>query len=234
MRPARGILLAMACALPHVAQAARPMTTDDARLAEAGACQLETWVRRNEGSTELWAMPACNPWGGLELGFGAARTHAGGKSRFTDEVLQAKTLLRPLGEESWGLALAAGTTRHPARASSNGWPGDAYLNVPLSVPVLRETWIAHFNAGAVRQRDTGRTLGTWSFGNELRLRNDSFLTVEAFRSDFGGPFYQVGFRHWVVRDRVEVDGSVGTRAGAFADGRWFTLGLHLQFPPFMR
>jgi hypothetical protein len=142
--------------------------------------------------------------------------------------------LRPLGEASWGLALAAGTTRHPDRASGNGWPGDAYLNVPLSVPVVREAWIAHFNAGAVRQRDRGRTLGTWSFGNELRLRDDSFVTAEVFRSDFGRASYQLGFRRWLLHDRIEVDGSAGTRAGAFASARWLTLGLHLQFPPFSR
>src|SRR5205085_4870162 len=120
---------------------------------------------------------ACNPWGGLELAFGAARTRAGGTSRFTDVVVQAKALLRPLDDNAWGLGIVAGTTRHPAREHDNGWPGDPFVNVPLSVAVLRDTWFAHFNAGAVRERESGRTLGIWAFGNEVRLREDVFLTA---------------------------------------------------------
>jgi hypothetical protein len=32
--------------------AARPLITDDARIADPQACQLKTWMRRNQGSTE--------------------------------------------------------------------------------------------------------------------------------------------------------------------------------------
>jgi hypothetical protein len=226
--------LALACATPDVASAARPMVADDARLADAGACQLESWVRRNEESTEYWAMPACNPWGNLELGVGAARTRAQGSSRFTDVLVQAKTLLRPLTDDGWGVGATFGTTRHPAREHDSGWPGDVFLNVPLSRAVLRETWIVHVNAGAVRERSSGRTLGTWALGNELRVNEDLFVTAEAFRNDFGRPLYQVGFRHWLVRDRVEIDGSAGMRGAAAANEHWFTLGVHLQFAPFGR
>ena len=232
MKRAAALGLALASTAPPGAHGARPMVTDDARLADAGACQFETWVRRNDASTEYWAMPACNPWGGVELGFGAARTQAGAGGRFSDALLQAKTLLRPLREDSWGLAVTVGTYRHPVRVHDHRWPGDPYVNVPFSVSVLSDSWVAHVNAGAIRERDSGRTLGTWGFGHEVRLREDLFLTAEAFRADFGRPLYQVGLRHWVVRDRVQVDGSAGTRGGGSAREHGFTLGVHLQFPPF--
>ena len=34
------------------AWAARPLITDDARIVDAKSCQIETWRRHNEGSTE--------------------------------------------------------------------------------------------------------------------------------------------------------------------------------------
>jgi hypothetical protein len=234
MKHAAAVSLALACAGPEAAQAARPMITDDARLAEAHACQLDSWVRRNEGSTEWWAMPACNPSGGWELGFGAARTRARGTSRFTDALVQVKTLLRALDDNAWGLGLAAGTARHPAHERDNGWPGDPFVNVPLSIAVRPETWFAHFNAGAVRERDSGRTLATWAFGNEVRLGDATYVTAEVFGSGRGRASGQAGFRYWLLRDRIQLDGSVGTRAGAAANDRWFTLGVHIQFPAFMR
>jgi hypothetical protein len=104
----------------------------------------------------------------------------------------------------------------------------------LSVAVLdADRWTAHFNAGAVRQRDTGRTLGTWGFGNEVRLGSRLFFIPEVFRSDFGRPFYQAGLRYWVVKDRVQVDATTGNRVTGDATTRWFSLGLRLLTPPFL-
>lgn len=230
----RAAALAIALAVPAAAHAARPMVTDDARIVDAKACQLESWVRHDPDSTQLWALPACNPTGNLELTFGGARTREAGESRFTDNVLQAKTILRPLGDAGWGAALTLGTTRHPARETASGWPGDPYVNVPVSVVVLdAERWVAHFNAGAVRQRDSGHTLGTWGFGNEVHLARDLFFIPEIFRSDFGRPFYQVGLRYWVVKDRVQVDATTGNRMNGDDGTRWFSIGLRLLTPRFL-
>lgn len=223
---------ALALAAMPAAHAARPMVTDDARIVDAKACQLESWVRHDDASTQLWALPACNPTGNLELTFGGARTRAASESRFTDNVLQAKTMVHSLADSSWGLALTLGTTRHPARESATGWPGDPYVNVPLSVIVLdADRWNVHFNAGAVRQRDTGRTLGTWGFGNEVRVARDLFLIPELFRGDFGRPFYQAGLRYWIVKDRVQVDATTGNRVNGDSGTRWFSVGLRLLTPP---
>ena len=124
------LLLALAA---REAIAARPMITDDARVVDPKACQVESWVRRNRESTEAWALPACNPTGHFELTFGGARTWEHGESAFTDQQIQAKTVLRPLETDGWGLALAVGTVRHPKRETANGWPGDAYFYVPVSI-----------------------------------------------------------------------------------------------------
>jgi hypothetical protein len=230
-RGARGPLLALALVAPEWAHAGRPMIADDARVATAKGCQVESWIRGTDDATEAWTVPACNPGGNLELAFGGARTREGGDSRFTENVLQAKTLFRPVTDAQWGLGLTVGTVRHPARATANGWPGDSYVNVPLSVPVLGDAWIAHLNAGAVRRRDSGRDLGTWAFANEVRVNGSLFVIPEIFRADFGRPFVQAGLRYEVVRDRVQVSAAIGDRI--HGGERWFSLGVSLFSPPFL-
>ena len=63
------------------AEAARPFVTDDARMTAAGSCQLESWTRFYDDNTEVWALPACNPTGNLELTFG------GGQARYQETSL---------------------------------------------------------------------------------------------------------------------------------------------------
>ena len=215
------------------AGAARPMITDDARTVDPKACQIESWIRRNRESTEMWALPACNPTGHFELTFGGARVVEHGESAFTDQVVQVKAILRPLETDSWGLGLAVGTVRHPKRESASGWPGDAYFYVPLSVAYANDAWVVHVNAGAVNRRDQRQTLVTWGIGNEIRLRDDLYFIPEIFRSERGRPFYQVGFRYWVVKDRLQMDATYGNRAVSDTGERWFSIGLRLLSPPFL-
>ncbi|MGZ5073010.1 MAG: hypothetical protein ACXWBL_07725 [Usitatibacter sp.] len=143
------------------AGAARPMITDDARIVDSKACQVESWIKRNRDSTEFWALPACNPTGNVELTFGGARTRENGESAFTDEQVQAKTIFRPLETNGWGVGLAVGTVRHPRREVESGWPGDVYFYVPASFSYLDDKWVVHVNAGVTRLRDEGRNLATW-------------------------------------------------------------------------
>lgn len=91
--PPFGIGLSLAlCSLAPTANAARPMVADDARIVDAKACQLESWVKKNRNSTEYWALPACNFTGNLELTMGGARTHDDTGTHTTDIVFQSKAL----------------------------------------------------------------------------------------------------------------------------------------------
>ncbi len=213
--------------------AARPMVTDDARVVDPKACQVESWVRRNRESTEMWALPACNPTGHFELTFGGARVRQNGEHAFTDHQVQAKTVLRPLETDGWGLGLAVGTVRHLKRESANGWPGDAYFYVPVSIAFDNDAWVVHVNAGAVNRRDEKRTIATWGLGNEIRLRDDLYFIPEIFRSERGRPFYQAGFRYWIIKDRLQVDATYGNRAVSDTGERWFSIGVRVLSPPFL-
>lgn len=215
---------ALAIALP--AQAARPMITDDARLVEASACQVESWVRRNRDSTEFWLLPACNPTGNLELTVGGARTNEAGTTRTTDQQLQAKTLLKILEPDGWGAGLAAGTVGHP------GARRDTYAYVPVSWSFLRDRVVLHANAGALHVGEDRRTHATWGLAGEVQLDGRNALIAEAF-SQGSGAFHQLGLRHWLVPNRVQVDATYGNRNGGGTSERWFSLGLRLLSPPIL-
>jgi hypothetical protein len=226
------VLLALSAFAAPV-HAARPMITDDARIVDAKACQVESWVKRNRDSTEFWALPACNPTGNIELTFGGARTWVGGNGALTDNLAQAKMIFRALEPEGWGAGLAIGTVRKPQRETRNGWPGDPYFYVPASIAMPGDWWVAHVNLGALRRRDEGRNVFTWGLGNEIALRSDLYFIPEIFHSETGRPFYQVGVRYWIVKDRVQVDTTYGNRVVSNSAERWFSIGVRLLTPAFL-
>jgi hypothetical protein len=118
--PLRPALLSAALLATHAAHAARPMITDDARIVDAKACQLESWIKKNPDSTEIWALPACNFTGNLELTLGGATTREAGRTHTTDVVMQGKTLFKAMDTNGWGIGLAAGTVRLPV-ANTHDW-----------------------------------------------------------------------------------------------------------------
>lgn len=229
---ARWILAAALATACGLVQAARPMITDDARVVDPYACQVEAWAKSNRDSTEFWALPACNPLGLFEFTLGGGRTREdGGGGGFTDGVVQVKTIFKPLETDGWGVGLAVGDAWHPRREQAAGWPGDPYFYVPVSLSYAGDNWVVHVNAGAVRRRDLGETVVTWGLGNEIRLRDDLFFIPEVFRNERGRPFYQVGFRYWIVKDRIQMDATFGNRLTTDTGERWFSIGMRLLTPP---
>jgi hypothetical protein len=220
-------------ASPH-AHAGRPMTTEDARILDPKACQVESWTRSTRDSTEYWLVPACNPFGPFELAYGGALSHEDGSgTAFTDNVVQVKTVVRPLEANGWGWGISVGTDRHLHRDGGNGWPGDAYANVPVSFSFRDDEIVMHVNAGFVRRRELHRDFATWGLGSEIRVRDGLLVLPEVFGNDRGRPFYQLGLRYWVVKDWFEIDGTVGNRLTGETSGRSFSIGFHAQWPPFL-
>ncbi len=224
-------LLGAALSMAHVtheAHAARPMMTDDARVTDAKACQLETWVMRYPGRTETWALPACNFTGNLELTLGGAMAREAGHVRTTDVVAQGKTLFRTMEPNGWGLGLAAGTAGHP-QAEARDW----YAYVPASFSFNNDALVLHTNLGWQREGETRRDRLTWGLGSETRLAERTWLIAEVFGQNQGKPFHQLGLRHWLVPDRVQIDATYGNRNGSAGEERWFSIGLRLLSLPFL-
>lgn len=227
-----GLMLALGLVVP-VAHAARPMITDDARIVGARACQLESWVKYNRGSTEYWALPACNFTGNLEMSLGGARGEDAGDIRTTDVILQGKTLFKTLEPNGWGMGLAFGNVRHPAINTSANLIGDLYAYVPASFSFKDDRVVLHTNVGWLRERDEQRHRLTWGIGSETQLASRTWLIAETFGQNQDRPFYQMGVRHWLVPERVQVDTTYGNRFANGSEERWFSIGLRLLSAPFL-
>ena len=127
------LLVCLLSGLPS-ARAARPFVVDDARIVDKGACQIETWHRANADSgAENWALPACNPFGRVEITFGGGSlsSPAGARDQ-TDYQVQAKTLFKPLEVNGWGWGVAAGVVRHADINLQPNLIGNYYFYVPIS------------------------------------------------------------------------------------------------------
>ena len=211
-------------------QAARPMNTDDARVVDDKSCQLETWVKHIEGRNEFWAQPACNFSGNLELTVGAAwMRHSGDKQRGA-ELVQGKTLFKQLQTNGWGWGLAMGLSHDPRSGAGGGH--DTYAYVPVSISLADDKVVLHTNVGWLREQDTRRNRMTWGVGSETQLSQRNWLIAEFYGQGTGRPLYQVGLRHWLVPERMQIDTTYGNRLGG-AGGHWVSIGVRLLSPPFL-
>jgi hypothetical protein len=215
----------LAVTLP--ALAARPMITDDARITDPYACQVETWFQRFRDATDWWALPACNPGGNFEVTAGGAHAHADGGTQSSAFLIQGKTLFKPLETDGWGIGLAAGYATKPGGGSSSGAP---YAYIPFSLSFAEDRFVVHSNLGAIRLRETGVTRFTWGIGGEFAVTERIYAIAESFGQDKGGGFYQGGARIWLVPGHVQVDATVGSSYHDSRADRWFSLGLRLISP----
>jgi hypothetical protein len=207
------------------AWAARPFVTDDARLTTANSCQLETWTRVYRHSVELWALPACNPTGNLELtlGGGAAKSD---QARWTDDyVLQAKTLVKTLDTNGWGVGVAVGAIRHPEVNPGPNLLGNEYAYIPLSISFADDLLIVHANAGWLHDRATRKHQTTWGLGTEWNLNKFWTLIGEGFGNSTDQSFWQAGFRYSLIPGLLQVDATTGMQYNSATENRWLSFGV---------
>jgi hypothetical protein len=233
-RTTRRLCLALAVTstlAPPAAFGARPMITDDARIVDAKSCQVESWVRTNQGSREYWALPGCNFTGNLEITLGGALTKTGEGRETSDVVIQGKTLFKTLQPNGWPVGLAVGNVQHPHQHS--GLAGDLYAYVPASFSFADDRVVLHTNAGVLRQKASGQTRLTLGLGSETQIASNTWLIAESFKQLDGRPFFQAGVRHWIVPNCVQIDATYGNRLGSGNEERWFSFGLRLLSPAFL-
>ena len=151
------------------AMAARPLVTDDSRIVDPGACQLEAYVMRGHDNTAYWALPACNPFGNAELTLGTALVD--NRDGTSDRILlaQVKTVLKSLDPNSWGVALAGGVTATPAPRSERALDS-YYFYVPVTFSWRDDTSFLHINAGLNHVRNPSYTAALWGVANETHFQ----------------------------------------------------------------
>jgi len=215
--------------LPLAAQAARPFVTDDARVVDGGGCQIETFVKRQKklDEREFWFLPACNPFGRAELTVGRSWIDgsAPGDSRFN--ILQAKTLLKALQTNGAGYALTLGAFRvSPFQAARTTNP---YLNAIGSYSFADDRVVVHANLGAINDRQAGMIRATWGLGAEIAFNPRLYAILESYGQRADKPTLHYGLRVWIVPNRVQIDGTVGTQNSGPPERSFRSLGLRILF-----
>lgn len=226
MRSYASVLIALAL-LPVCAYAGRPLATDDASMLEAGACQLELWIDRKREAREVWAAPACNFGGNVEWQVAGARTFEHGRGALSAALVQAKTVLRSVDDNPWGIGLVAGATRLPRRETETGW-GDPYLIVPVSFKFGEADNLIHANIGWLRNRADDRNLTLWGLAFEAPLTDSFTLLGETYGENSRNPFFRAGGRLNAIKDRLDFDLTYVTRQGGTRAERFLSLGLYYK------
>ena len=204
------------------AHAGRPMIVDDAGTVAANNCQLESWVSHTMNVTEFWAVPACNLSGNLEVAIGGARI-AGASQTGHLTFIQGKTLFKPLEDNGWGVGLVFGNQSVIGR---NGL-GDMFATIPVSFSYLDGGVVVHTNAGLMRLKATRQILKTWGLGTEVMLNEKSTLVAEIFGHQGQMPLVQVGIKHWLYKNKIQMDATYGNQSGNNGSGQIVTMGFVL-------
>lgn len=220
-RPARWFGIAL-LACPS-AQADRPLAVEDASIAAARSCELETWVQRAPGQTEYWAAPACNVAGTWEIGAGLGRIDPDGAASGRSGVVQAKTLFRELEKNGWGIGISIA---HQSYEGHDGI-GDLSVVVPASWSLRDDRILVHANLGWMRGRASGDHGGMWAAGVEWATSPRLTLSFEAYGARFSHSFAQGGMRFTLIPERLALDAGVGTRLTRFGAEAYYTVGMTL-------
>ena len=213
-------------ALP--AHGARPFVTDDARVVDPQGCQVETFYKRQREfhEHEYWVLPACNPWGRVELTLGGNWIDSTQPGDSHTLIAQAKTLVVPLETNGAGFAFTLGVAQvSPVQSARAVNP---YLNGIGSFSFLDDRVVLHANLGAVRDNQVHLTRGTWGLGAEILLVAPRLYAIlETYGQRLDKPTLHGGLRFWIVPNRVQIDSTIGSQHATPFDRRFGTVGLRL-------
>jgi hypothetical protein len=194
LRLAAVVLLCLA-SVP--AWAGRPLTVDDANVAEVGGGQVESWYARPAGRDRLWTSTlgvGVLDW--LELGVGVERNFSVPE---TSTAVQAKMRLTPSVEGGCNLGAVVGR-QHLHREGGDATYANGIVTCNLDGGPL------HLNLGAHRP-DGGGTHALWGVAKEFDLGAVT-AHVEAFGQQHGKPTLQFGLRREIVKN-LQIDGTLG-------------------------
>ena len=214
-----------------VAQAARPMMTDDARIVDPKSCQLESWVRDSKHMTEYWAQPGCNVGENAEITIGGSLEGENGHSSFANEIYQIKSIIRPIDINQTGYSIVLGNARDPKRAM-NKVIQDWYLNVPISYP-YNDRLVIHTNLGVTHLTDERTEKINWGLSTEYNYNERVDLISEVFNQSSNSTYFQFGLRYWLIKNRAQIDTTYMNSFNHIGDDQSFSVGLRLLSLPFL-
>jgi hypothetical protein len=225
------LLVPLLLAAASAAHGAQPLATDDAAVVTSKTCQLEVWNRSVRGAHALWAQPACNFTGNLELSFGAARVQSDSAETSGIAALQAKTVLAASDDGGSSFGMLAGAGRESG--SPHGRSAfQSYYAKALASWYPRDDLQFDFNLGAANTYGLG-TFALAGAAVQYAIVSNVQLLAEALRDEPRGGKYQVGARYIVVPDRFEAYASYGNRIDGSPDEWSAIIGVRLQTAAFL-
>ena len=144
---------------------------------------------------------------------------------------QVKFAWQPLQTDAWGFGGAIGATAFPRREAAAD-KADPYAYLIASRSLFGDALLVHANAGVGRERDFGRNVAIWALGAEVLLASGFHFLPEIYRPGSGRPYYQLSLRHAVAK-AVLLDVSYGNRASSGSAENWWSIGVHIDTPPFL-
>lgn len=203
--------------------AARPMLTDDARVVDAGHCQLESWTVKPVSGTEQWGLPACSGGPGTEWALGGQRVSLdGSSSAVVNGIAQYKRMLHDLGPGGVGVAAAIGSLHIDGRAAP-------YFYLPISWMSPTEGTLLHLNVGRASTPLRSLADTTWGLGLEQRISDSVWLIAERYSPAAAQWQAQAGLRWWLVPGTLQVDATAGQQHQAAVTSRFASMGLRWIF-----
>jgi hypothetical protein len=213
--------------VPAFVHAARPFVTDDARIVDDGGYQLESFIKqqRKFNETEFWFLPATNQLGRVELTLGGIWVNSSVNDDTRSLVAQAKTLIKPLEPNGFGLALTVGVLRTSPLESAPA-ETNPFVNGIASFSIADDAVVIHTNLGARWDDTANKTRKAGGIGAEIRLHERLYGIVETYGEQGQQATRHFGLRVWVVPSRVQVDSTLGFQH-ADPERKFFTVGLRL-------
>jgi hypothetical protein len=212
------------------AGAAEPFVTDDARILERGACQLETGTRRQPAAREFWLLPTCNLWLNIEAQFGRTTAVADDQARSVSNVVQLKGLWRELERDGYGIgwSVSSEARRHPATGQKR--VSEHEVTLLASRAVLSDKFTVHANFGGRWNRDDQRGALTAGALGELELNSRVALLAEVYGSSHVRRGFQAGMRVSVIPDHLDLTLTRGGDDRNERGSRYWALGIQIVSP----
>lgn len=209
------------------------MITDDARVVDRHSCQLETWGVYDDTMGEYYAIPSCNFFLDIEISMGAMMSNLPINEvekpfRMQQVIFGAKRVFSDLEMRGYSYGVVLGNAYNFLYSK---YRNDYYIYMPASLAFFDNKLLLHLNLGyKLQHRNNEPHIFYTGLGLEQQVTQRLWLLGEILYERFEKIKFQVGVRIWLLRDRIQLDGTYGN---AFSGGRsWVSVGLRFLSPEF--
>lgn len=197
-----GLVTGLLLGLPE-ARAARPLTTDDAGVNEAGVCQLEAWRDQDLDAHHHHLAPACGLGLGVEFGVeGVWSSPRDVQAQGRGLSLKWVPAWARAQEVQFGLKVGVSSQKQPGERH---WGAGQTTAVLLASLPLRDSLDLHVNAGHLHRIDQEGADTAYGVALVWRPHPRWQVGVEALGNLQSAAQKSLSLRHWLIPDTLALD-----------------------------